>query len=118
MNLMLNFLWVLGVEYIQNLPFMLGLIYAWAGFKGGTVWWKCLLILLISNFVCAALIVGMDRIKFLPTTLTTQSQGVADVIRMGIIFSVVTGLLVIYFALTAKLRKPFWADIVFGVIVA
>ena len=118
MSLLLNFLWVLGVEYFQNLPCILGIVFAWAGFKSGLVWWKWLLILLIGNFGCAILIVAMDRIKLLPTTLTSGSQDLANIIRMGTIFSVASGLLLLYFALTTKLRKPFWADVVFGVIVA
>lgn len=117
MNLILNFLWVLGVEYIQNLPFILGVVYAWSGFKRGMVWWKWSLILLLGSFGCAALIVSMDWIKLLPTTLTAESQDIANIIRPGVIFSIGTGLMLIYFALTTKLKKPFWADVIFGVIV-
>lgn len=118
MNLALNFLWVLGVEYTQNLPFIIGIVYAWAGFKRGMAWWKWLLILLIGNFSCAALIVSMDWIKLLPTTLTTGSQDVASVIRLGVIFSIGTGLMLLYFALTTRLKRPLWADAVFGVVLA
>lgn len=117
MNLILNFLWVLGVEYLQNLPCILGIVFAWAGFKRGLIWWKWVLMLLAGNFGCAVLIVGMDWIKLLATTLTAGSQDVASILRMGTIFSVATGLLLIYFTLTAKLRKSFWADAIFGVIV-
>src|SRR5574338_384748 len=117
-NLVLNFIWVLGVEYTQNLPFILGVVYAWAGFKRGMVWWQWLLILLIGNFGCSALIAGMDWIKLLPTTLTAGSQDVASIIRLGIIFSIGTGVMLLYFALTAKLKKPLWADVVFGILLA
>jgi hypothetical protein len=118
MNLILNFLWVLGVEYLQNLPFILGVVFAWTGFKRGLVWWKWVPMLLAGSFGCAVFTSSLDWIKLLATTLTARAQDVTNIIRLGTIFSVAAGLLMIYFMLTAKLRKPFWADVVFGVIVS
>jgi len=116
MNLALNFLWVLGVEYLQNLPFILCVVFAWGGIKRGWVWWKWLAILLVGNYGCAAIIVAADWIKLLGTTLQPGAQDVASVIRIGTVFAIGTGFLLGYFILTTKLKKPFWADVVFGII--
>ena len=117
MNLVLNFLWVLVVEYIQNFPFILGFIFAWASLKRGLAWWKWLLMLLGGNYGCAIFIASMDWIKLSATTLTARSQDLTNIIRLGTIFTVGTGLLLVYFVLTTKFNKTFWADVVFGIVV-
>jgi hypothetical protein len=113
----LNFLLVLTVEYIQNLPMIIGVVFGLAGMKRSLAWWKCSLFFLGGSFVSAAIISSTEWIKVLGTTRTANPPDLLNMLKMGIIFSVGCGIMVVYFFLTSRLKKPFLADVVFGVLI-
>lgn len=117
MNWILSFLWVLVVEYFQNIPFVVGLVAGSSGIKRGLPWWKWSLMYLSSSFVAAVAISSTDWIKVMATTRTTYQPDLLRMLRTGTIFSVGCGLLVIYFILTSRLKHPSLADVVFGLLI-
>lgn len=115
MNWILSLLWVFVIEYIQNAPFIIGLVLGLVGIKRGLARWKGFLIMVAGSFVCAGLIVGTDWIKVMATTHAPDLVTLFDVLYMGVMFSAVCGILLIYYSLTSKVKNPLWADIVFGI---
>ena len=111
-----NFLLVLVVEYVQNIPFIVGIVLGLAAIKRGLGWWKGLLSMVLGSFICAAVITGTEWIKVMGTTRTAGPPDWASVLRNGVIFAVACGLLLGYILLTDRLKKPFVADLVFGVV--
>jgi hypothetical protein len=117
MNWILNFLWVLVVEYIQNIPFMVGIVAGLSGIRRGLPWWEWSPMFVGGSFASAVLISSMDWIKVMATTRTAKHPNLLRMLRMGIIFSVACGLLVVYFILTSPLEKSSLADVVFGILI-
>ncbi len=117
MRWILNFLWVLVVEYIQNVPLMVSIVAGLYIIKKGWPWWEWSLICVGGSFACAVVISSTEWIKIKATTRTANQPNPLRMLRMGIIFSVACGLLVVYFSLTSSLKKPSLADIVFGLLV-
>jgi hypothetical protein len=80
-------------------------------------WWKWSLMSVSGSFVCAIAISSTDWIKVMPTTRVAVLPDVFKMFRMGTIFSAVCGILMAYFILTSRLKKPYWADVVFGLLI-
>lgn len=117
MNWIANLTWVLIMEYLQNAPFIAGFVLGLAGIKRGLAWWKGLLSMIAGSFACAAVISGTDWIKVMATTRTTSPPDLANALRIGCIFAVACGILLAYIVLTNRLKKPYVADLIFGVVV-
>lgn len=117
MTWFLNFLLVLTIEYIQNLPMIIGVVAGLAGMKNRLAWWKWALWFVGGSYVSAAVITGTDWIKVMGTTRTTNPPDMLNALRNGSIFAVGCAILVVYYLLTAKLKKPYLADAVFGILI-
>ncbi|MCC6260465.1 MAG: hypothetical protein IT311_06345 [Anaerolineales bacterium] len=113
----LKFSWVLLIEYIQNLPIILGIVFSLAKLKQGWAWWKSLLMMIGSSFLCAFIISATEPLKIIPTTLEARPFDAPTVGSSGIIFSIACALLLAYILFTGKLKKPYLADWIFGALV-
>ncbi|MCC7119686.1 MAG: hypothetical protein IT310_14270 [Anaerolineales bacterium] len=117
MDWVLKFSWVLLIEYIQNLPIIWGIIFSLAKLKQGWSWRQSLLVMLGSSFLCALIITSTEPLKILPTTLEPRPFTVATFLFSGVVFFIACALLLIYMIFTRPLKKPYLADIIFGVLV-
>ncbi len=116
MNWILNFLWVLVVEFIQNLPCIVGIVTGLSTIKRGLAWWKGSLMCLVGSYACAVVISSTDWIKVMATTRIANQPNLLRMLVNGTIFAVACILLVAYFILTSKLKTPSLADVVFGLV--
>ncbi len=111
---LLNFLLVLTIEYIQNIPIIIGIVLGLSAIKRGLAWWKVFLFFAGGSFVSALVITATDWIKVRGTTRTTELPSLAGALYMGVLFFLGCGVMALYFWLTGKLKRPYLADILFG----
>lgn len=117
MNWLLNFVWVLVVEYIQNVPFMVGVVAGLSSLRRGVPWWEWSLMFVGGSFASAVLISSTEWLKVMATTRVAKRPNRFRMLRMGLIFSVACGLLVVYFILTSPLENPSLVDVAFGILI-
>jgi len=116
-NWILNFLWVLVIEYIQNVPITVGFVVGISSIKRGLAWWKWSLMYVGGSFACAVAVSSTEWIKVMATTRTANQPNILRMLNMGAIFSIACGLLVAYFILTSQLKNPSLADVAFGLLI-